>query len=51
MIPIRSRLGRSLSFQLVVDSEDIAEDRRLQSPIPRGDQDRPLGNRVEQVVL
>ena len=71
MIPTRSRLAKSLSFQLVVDRDDTdlfhsrhprhglqgaqvcpshLSCRRLLSPIPRGDQDRPLGNRVKQVV-
>jgi hypothetical protein len=72
VIPTRSRLARSLSFQLDVHRDDTAVESRkmhapgvgrpgrpaghdeltcqprFHSPIPRGDQDRPLGNRLNR---
>ena len=61
MIPTRSRLARSSSFQLVVDSDDVAAESRKRKPVRsitagvstrrfRGGTKRPLGNRVKQVV-
>ena len=62
MIPTRSRLARSLSFQVVVDRDEVAAESRKRRPVLwsftagvstrrfRGGTKRPLGNRVKQVV-
>jgi hypothetical protein len=46
MIPTRSRLARSWSFQAVVDRDQVAAGPRRF----RGGTKSPLGNRVKQVV-